>query len=198
MKKRDDEKPEKVCTVRLPSCSDLRGRQSVRATFRLTQKAIDTMSAVAAHLGIKQKSLFDHLMDDRESLHVVASAMPLDRFDRLDRVQKTYVLSRKTLSSLGEAAKRFDAPRDALVEYSIERLVPIVAQERKKHGKRKQILDEISQYVKKGERLLQRSRAVLGNDDPVSEHLESAIRACRHAQGSIQCLVERSDIIENF
>jgi citrate lyase gamma subunit len=39
----------------LPSSVDLRGRQSVRATFKLSAKAIDTLSLVAVHLGIKQK-----------------------------------------------------------------------------------------------------------------------------------------------
>ncbi|MDY6950524.1 MAG: hypothetical protein SWE60_03360 [Thermodesulfobacteriota bacterium] len=198
MKKREKEKLGNGSSVPLPSYSDLRGRQSVRATFRLTQRAIDTLSAVAMHLGIKQKSLFDHLIDDVESLHLVASAIRSERFDQLERVQKTYVLSRKTLSCLGEVSRRFDAPRDALVEYSIERLMPIVAEEQKRHGKRKQILREIGQYVKEGEKLLQRSSALLGHDDPVSEHFENAIRACRNVHASIQYIVERGDMIEDF
>ena len=70
-----------------PSSADLRGRQSVRATFKLSERAIDAMSIVAVHLGIKQKSLFDHLIEDMQSL---------------TRVQKTFVISRKTLSNLDE------------------------------------------------------------------------------------------------
>lgn len=182
----------------LPSSADLRGRQSVRATFKLTQRAIDTLSVVAAHLRIKQKSLFDHLIDDKDSLSCIANEVESDMFEQLSRIQKTYVLSRKTLICLGEASEHLDTPRDALVEYSIRRLMPIIAEEQKKHEKRKQILGEISQYLKEGEKLLQRSRALLGNDDPVSELFESAIRACRNAQASIQYLVERGDIIENF
>ena len=52
--------------------SDLRGRQSVRATFKLTEGCIDAISIVAAHLGIKQKSLFDHLVEDNSSLSSIA------------------------------------------------------------------------------------------------------------------------------
>ncbi|MEK6194066.1 MAG: hypothetical protein N2F24_07555, partial [Deltaproteobacteria bacterium] len=48
--------------------SDLRGRQSVRATFKLTEACIGAISIVAAHLGIKQKSLFDHLVEDISTL----------------------------------------------------------------------------------------------------------------------------------
>ena len=45
----------------LESSSGLRGRQSVRATFRLSEACIDAISIVATHLGIKQKSIFEWL-----------------------------------------------------------------------------------------------------------------------------------------
>lgn len=48
--------------------SELRGRQSIRATFKLTAGCIDAISIVAKHLGIKQKSLFDHLAEDTQVL----------------------------------------------------------------------------------------------------------------------------------
>jgi len=43
--------------------ADLRGRQSVRTTFKLSERSIDALSILAGQLGIKQKSLFDHLID---------------------------------------------------------------------------------------------------------------------------------------
>src|SRR5210317_699216 len=84
----------------LPSADDLRGRQSVRATFKLSSRAIDALSIVAVHLGIKQKSLFDQLIEDAGSLSLIANEMESEDFHALDRVQKTYVISRKTLRSL--------------------------------------------------------------------------------------------------
>ena len=54
--------------MRQPSTEDLRGKQSVRATFKLSPRAISAISVMALHLGIKQKSLFDHLMDDEAAL----------------------------------------------------------------------------------------------------------------------------------
>ena len=120
---KDDKRTMKSGTsLPLPSSLDLRGRQSVRATFKLSARAIDAISIVAVHLGIKQKSLFDHLIDDIRSLNIIAREIEKDRFDQLNRVQKTYVLSRSTLSSLEETSRKYNAPRDALVEYSIERL----------------------------------------------------------------------------
>ena len=61
-----DDKNEQTKGISLPKTftSDLRGRQSVRATFKLSEGCIEAISIVAAHLGIKQKSLFDHLVED--------------------------------------------------------------------------------------------------------------------------------------
>jgi hypothetical protein len=198
MKKEDEPEVENRGSVPLPSSSDLRGRQSVRATFKLTQRAIDTIRVVAAHLGIKQKSLFDHLIDDTHALSCIANEIATDKFEQLDRIQKTYVLSRNTLTCLGDASETFGAARDALVEYSIRRLMPIIDEERKKHRKRKQILGDMTQYLKEGEKILRRSRALLGDDDPVCERFETAMAVCRNLQRSIQGLVERGDMIEDF
>jgi hypothetical protein len=182
----------------LPSSSDLRGRQSVRATFKLSERAIDALSIVATHLGIKQKSLFDHLIDDIRSLRLVAREIELDHFRRLNRVQKTYVLSRKALSSLEEACQRFDAPRDALVEYSVQRLLPVIDEEREKHRSRAAMLQEISGYVRDGKKLLKKTRSVLGEDDPVFASLKAAMDACETANSSIRSFVEKGNIIEDF
>ena len=177
---------------------DLRGRQSVRATFRLTEKAIDAISIIAAHLGIKQKSLFDHLIDDARSLNVIADGIKSDQFSRLKRIQKTYVLSRKTMLCLDAASKNLDAPRDALVEYSIQRLLPVIDEEREKHVKHKKILGEISEYVKQGENILRKSRDLLGDEDPVHDRFESAMSVLNSAHSSIESFIEKGKIIEKF
>ena len=182
----------------LPSSSDLRGRQSVRATFKITGKAIDAISIVAAHLGIKQKSLFDHLIDDTRSLNLIAHEIESEGFNRLRRIQKTYVLSRKTLCSLEEASKKFDAPRDALVEYSIQRLLPVIAEEREKHQKRKEVLDEVTEHLRQGEEILKKSRKLLGEDDPVYDKIRAAMAFFHNACSSIESFVEKGKIIEDF
>ncbi|MGD8284527.1 MAG: hypothetical protein PVG08_10495 [Desulfobacterales bacterium] len=180
------------------SPEDLRGRQSVRATFKLSVKAIEAMSIVAVHLGIKQKSLFDHLIEDARSLSLIAQEIESEKFNTISRVQKTYVISRKTLSCLEEISKRFKAPRDALVEYSIQRLLPVIAKEREKHRKRKEILRDISAQLENGLIILQKSKALLGENDPVFVRLESAVKALANAQRSIESFVEKGKIIEEF
>jgi len=181
-----------------PSSADLRGRQSVRATFKLSERAIDAMSIVAVHLGIKQKSLFDHLIEDIQSLNLIAREVESERFGALNRVQKTFVISRKTLSNLDETSKRFNAPRDALVEYSIQRLMPVITRERERHRKRKEILRDMNEHLENGLEILKKSRLQLGEEDPVSVKLESAMRSLVNAQGHVRAFVEKGEIIEAF
>jgi predicted DNA-binding protein YlxM (UPF0122 family) len=181
-----------------PSPEGLRGRQSVRATFKLSSKAIEAMSIVAVHLGIKQKSLFDHLIEDSQSLNLIAREVEPDKFSMLQRIQKTFVISRKTLYSLDEISKKFKAPRDALVEYSILRLLPVIARERQKHQMRKELLADISDHLQNGLKILQKSKQLLGEDDPVVVRLEFAMKALVNAQSNIETYVEKGKIIEAF
>ena len=195
---KDDDRGMTRGNLPLPSSSDLRGRQSVRATFKLSAKAIDALSIVATHLGIKQKSLFDHLIDDIRSLNTIAREIQPDRFLKLSRIQKTYVLSRRTLTSLEEASRKFDAPRDALVEYSIQRLQPVIEEERDKHLKRKEILGDFTEYLKQGDYLLEKSRRLLGAEDSVYDKFETAMAVLHSVRKGIESFVEKGKVIEDY
>ncbi len=177
---------------------DLRGRQSVRATFKLSAKAIEAMSIVAVHLGIKQKSLFDHLIEDAQTLKLIAREVEYERFNRISRIQKTFVISRKTLSSLDETSKRFNAPRDALVEYSIQRLLPVIAREREKHRRRKEILRDMNANIENALKILYKSGKLLGEDDPVFIRWQSAMKTLVNARDDIGVFIEKGKIIEEF
>jgi hypothetical protein len=182
----------------LASSAALRGRQSVRATFKLSDRAIEALSVAAMQLGIKQKSLFDHLMEDFDSLRLIARQYDSEHFTRLSRVQKTYVLSRRTLYSLEEVARSFKAPRDALVEYSIQRLLPLIAQEREKHEKRKEIEARFETYLEEGIKLLEDARRRLGDEDPVVQHLKGAVAHCAGTQRGLREVIERGRCLEDF
>ncbi len=181
-----------------PSPEDLRGRQSVRATFKLSARAIEAMSIVSVHLGIKQKSLFDHLIEDAQTLSHIAREIESEKFRTLSRIQKTFVISRRTLSCLDEISKRFQAPRDALVEYSIQRLLPVIDQERERHRRRKEILNDMNAHLADGLKILKKSKSLLGADDPVFIRLASAIKGLVNAQNHVNVFVEKGEIIEEF
>jgi hypothetical protein len=198
MKKMEEKRSNMDILVANPSALDLRGRQSVRATFRLSEDCIDAISILAAQLGIKQKSVFDHLMEDAHVLKNMASELENTEFDRRERVQKTFVISRKSLSYLDMISSEYNAPRDALVESSVRRLLPIIAKERKKHEKRKQLLSEMSDHFAKGQKLLAKAKQMLGKDDIIVVKLQNAVSVYQHALEDISNFIEKGKMIEKF
>lgn len=185
-------------TLPTPELKDLRGRQSVRATFKLSARAIAVLSAVAAHLGIKQKSLFDQLIEDTASLRAIAREIELVAFRSLERVQKTFVISRRTLVCLEEAARDASTPRDALVEYSIQRLLPVLFEEREKHRKRKALREEIHRQVGEAGKTLKKAVALLGEEDPLTLRLGEAVRGLCAFEAFLEELLEKGEAIERF
>ena len=185
-------------SVSKPSTMDLRGRQSVRATFRLSEACIDAITILSAQLGIKQKSVFDHLLEDAQVLRNLARELEDTQFDRHGRMQKTFVVSRRSLSLLDMISSKHNAPRDALVEYSVRRLLPIIANERKKHEKRKELLGEISNHFNDGETLLSEAEELLGGDDLIVNKLQIAMSVYQNVLDDITNFIERGKIIERF
>jgi len=181
-----------------PSASELRGRQSVRVTFKLSTKAIDAISILSTHLGIKQKSLFDHLLDDDKTLQLIAQEIQSTSRDLPKRIQKTFVISRKTLSCLEKISETFDTPRDALVEYSIQRLLPVIAKERERHLERKVVCDEYKEYLQEGEKLLKKAQNILGRDDPLYDHLAATLAFLLNAHQHMESFMEHGEKLADF
>jgi hypothetical protein len=181
-----------------PSSKALKGRQSVRATFRLSEACIEAISILSAHLGIKQKSVFDHLLEDQQALKIMASELDNGDDNQDKRVQKTFVISRRSLSYLDSASKKFDTSRDDLVEYSIRRLFPIVASEQIKHEKRKKLLTEIADHMAAGTRLLTKAEKTVGKNDLVASKLKSVLTTYQSAMEDIEKFVKKGKPIERF
>ncbi len=179
------------------SAADLRGKQSVRTTFKLPERSIEALSILAGQLGIKQKSLFDHLAEDTNALKMIAREFG-DLSGRTGRVAKTYVISRKTLDNLESISLRYNTPRDALVEYSIERILPLLELEKEKHQKRKALYHQMQQYLHKGIAMLEEAETELGTSDPVFHELLGVVRAAKEATENVEDCIKRGDKIENF
>lgn len=178
--------------------SNLRGRQSVRATFKLTDTCIDAIGIISAQLGIKQKSLFDHLFSDTETLSTIAQKVRNARLHSANRVQKTFVISRSALVSLEEISKNFNAPRDALIEISIQRLMPMIAEQRKRHAKRKAILERVERHLAAGRKLLAEAYAELGEEELITDRLNAAMATYESAFKHMSAYIEKSEGIETF
>ncbi len=198
MKKTKEKQFRKDIFESKPITLELRGRQSVRATFRLSEACIDAISILSAQLGIKQKSVFDHLMEDAQALKNVAQELENNEFERYQRIQKTFVISRRSLSFLDMISSEYNAPRDALVEYSVRRLLPIIENERKKHERRKELMAQISNHFESGKMLLSKAEESLDKDDPIVNKLQAAMSVYQNALDDIISFIERGKIIEEF
>lgn len=186
-----------VQTVMIMSAADdLRGRQSVRTTFKLSEATIHAVSIVAAHLGVKQKALFDHLMDDSNALETLSTAMQAN-VTAQGRVQKTYVISRRSLDCVERLSKNLQISRDVVVEICVQRLLPIIAAERLQHEKRKEVLVNFKIQSVAVQELFKKTLLMLGDNDPVSAKIAAATIAMETACRQIEDLIERGKIIED-
>ena len=177
---------------------DLKGKQSVRATFRLPKQVIDLLSVVAAQLGIKQKSLFDQLVEDTSVLGQLAEEAQ-NYFPReQERRQKTFVISRNSLVLLDLIAQKEQVPRDVLVEVSIKRLLPIIDVELKRHEKRKILLKEMKDYLAQGKNLLEKAGDLLGQDDNIYSMIENQLNLCERNVATVNSLVEKGKVMEDW
>lgn len=178
--------------------ADLRGRQSVRTTFKLPPRSIDALSLLAGQLGIKQKSIFDHLVDDTRALQ--ALAREIEKRDAIaeNRVAKTYVISRKTLENLEQVCKRYQTPRDALVEFSIERIMPLLQEEKKKHENRKKLQNKLDKLLADSKSLLEDADEILDREDPVFEQIYHIARSAKNGVDAVNETIEKGRRLEDF
>jgi len=180
------------------SASELIGRQSVRVTFRLSAACINAISILATHLGIKQKSVFDHLMEKTQVLHEIAKDLEKVAFDRETRTQKTFVISRRSLLSLEKISGDFNMPRDALIEYSVQRLLPIILKEREKHEFRKQLFSKTERHFYESRELLKNAQRLLGSEDPLTRRLNAMMATYENVFDELKAFIEKGKRIEAF
>jgi hypothetical protein len=158
----------------------LRGRQSVRATFRLPAEMVSLLSVAASLLGLKQKSLFDQLVEDRQVLEQVAAGAEGYQ-PSADLVARTHGL-----------------PRDLLVELSISRLLPVLSAEQERQQHRKLVLTELEAYHRHGRDLLERARELLGDGDPAIRQLAALVSQGERAVLELRDQVERGRATEDY
>jgi hypothetical protein len=157
------------------NADQLKGKQSVRATFRLPEQMIDLLKVAANHLGVKQKSLIDELVQNKETLDRVAYESQDTQQESMERRQKTFVLSRNTLDLLDATSNKYNLSRDYLVELCISRLIPFVDSEQEKHKQRRVLIKDVEQYLSDGKKLLKKADKIFGRDDRFRLKLERIV-----------------------
>ena len=176
---------------------DLTGKQSVRATFKLPQHVIDLLAVIAGQLGIKQKSLFDQLVENASIMEKVAREA-IDYATEEERHQKTFVISRNTLVLLNQISKKQKIPRDILVEVYIKQLLPVIKTELEKHQQRKELLKEMRKYQNQGKKLLNAAEDLLGKDDMLYEKIKSQINIANKNVATAEDLINKGMPMEDW
>jgi hypothetical protein len=108
------------------------------------------------------------------------------------------VISRRSLCSLEEVSKNYNTPRDALVEYSVQRLLPLIETERLRQEKRKQMLSAAKKHFRQGVVLFEKWSESLGDEDPLLDSLANAMHGYENALQEMDDIVERGKLIEMF
>ena len=198
MEQRDDREKQGVGATIGLNADALRGRQSVRATFRLPTEMVSLLSIAASHLGLKQKSLFDQLVENRQVLEQVAASAEGYQPSADRRQQKTYVLSRNSLAALDLVARTHGLARDLLVEISISRLLPVLSAEQERQQNRKVMLVELEEYWQEGRVLLARTGERLGSEDPATRQLAALVGQCERVVRELRDQVERGRAMEDY
>lgn len=185
-------------STQLTGMDDLLGKKSVRATFKLHPTAIELLSIIASQLGLKQKSLFDYLMEDQDALHAMAASMPPDKALTGQRIQKTFVVSQRSLDALEDATKDADASREDLIERSIQRLLPVLEKEQRRQRRRSEALVMIDKHFKQGKTLANDVKKMVGEEDRLYQSLTAAMLVYKKAYDEMKNLVDKGKRMSQF
>jgi hypothetical protein len=196
-KKRQAKKPSEFDLPKMTTLA-LQGKQSVRASFKLSGACIRIINIVSKLLGIKQKSLFDHLVEDIAALEAIAEeAGPVAR-ENDPPVQKSYVISRKTLLTLSEISRKYNIPQDVLIERSVRRLLPIIEKEKENHRKRKGLIRIVEAHLASGNAMLEQIKQSVGKDDPMYQAVSAITNTGSQVKAQLEDIMEKGKRMEEF
>jgi len=184
-----NKKTEKDISLQVDA-DELQKRQSVRTTFKLPEKTINLLKISAKHLGIKQKTLLDQLIEDETILKILAKEAQTHCRNDDDYRPKTFVLSRKALDLIGVLSDRYDIARDILVELSISRLASYIESLSEKHDQRRSMLKEIEKYQHLLEEVSSKAKATFTQEDPFRMKLERLTQTTQKSVGDIRKMVK--------
>lgn len=192
--------PQPTLSFSIPkaSAADLRGRQSVRVSFKLSPNCIDAITILGSHLRLKPKSLFDHMVQKREILEAVAAVIKKDSVEDIPRMVKAYVISRDAVLVLDDVARVSKVPRDALIEASVMHLMPLIQKEQTRHHSRKALLLIMERHLKSCRKLFDDMTGELGNNDPMCDQMKNVMGSYERAFAAMTAFVGKGKNIEYF
>jgi hypothetical protein len=177
---------------------DLLGKKSVRATFKLHPTSIELLGLIASQLGLKQKSLFDYLMEDEKALRAMADSASPGTVKTEQRIQKTFVVSQRSLDALKNVTKDSAASREDLIERSIRRLLPVLEKEQQRQRRRAEAFVLIDRHYKQGDALVEQVKETVGEEDALYQFLATVMSAYAKAYDETKNLVDKGERMSQF
>ena len=145
--------------------NELIAKQSIRTTFKLSEKTSNLLKVSAKHLGIKQKTLLDELLEDKKALDLLADDAITYARDENKCRPKTMVLSQKALDQLETVSSYREIPRDYLIELSVARLASYVHSSAKTHENRGLLMEQLDRHNSQLIDLYSKAETMLQEDD---------------------------------
>jgi hypothetical protein len=198
MTKKSTEKAHPFLTLPKMTSTALKGKQSVRTSFKLSDGCIQAINIIATQLGIKHRSLFNYLVEDTEALEALAHEIEKKDPHPNKGIQKSFIVSRESLRIIDEMSAELNVSRDTLIELSVRRLLPIIEKEMESHDRRKELLALVQNHYKDSKDVLNQIKKSVGEEDPIYKIYRDAVRVCRQVKTQINDIVLKGNVIEGF
>ena len=187
-------------SLNLPKMSStaLKGKQSVRTSFKLSEGCIQAINIVATLLGIKHRSLFDYIVEDTDSLETLAKEIINKNPTNGKGSQKSFIVSRETLQAIDNLCEKLKISRDSLIELSVRRLLPIIEKEMEGHRKRMELFELVDKQYQNSRYILDMIKKSVGVEDPAYKAYQSTVAACKQVKKQFHEIISKGKVIEGF
>jgi len=187
-------------SVRLPrmTTTALKGKQTVRTSFKLSEACIHAINIVSTQLGLKHRSLFDYLVEDIDTLKTIAVGIINDGHKQNEKTPKSYIISRETQKKIDDMCDDIEISRDTLIEHSVRRLLPIIEKEIENHRKRKDMLALVRNHFRDSKSVLNQIKESVGAEDPIYRVFENTVTICEQAKAQISDIISKGKVLEGF
>ncbi len=159
---------------------------------------IEAISILGSHLRLKPRSLFDHMVQASETLDAIAFKAKEVDTDHEPRLTKTDVIGRDAAEVPDDVARSREGCRDALVEASVQHLMPLIQKERIRHTSRKALNTRMERHLNSGRKLLDDMMDDLGGGDPMGDKMRAVMAAYEKAYSALTAFILKGENIEQF
>jgi hypothetical protein len=175
--------------------------QSVRTTFRFSERAEDALDRLSKTTKVTKKDILDRfarliLKDDALTTRLVKEASKVAANQELG-VRKTWVITKATLKLIRDKSQTNGLSRDALAESLVlfaNELIKTANQQRPE--KHKEALKIIDDFWKNAEQIEDQLGDLLGEDDPICERFRYVVPIIMNLSMAIEAEIKKGTPID--